>query len=292
MNSVMERWIGRCQRELLDRTLIWNQRHLLTILREYEDFYNTHRPHRTLNQVAPLREPDRLAGGGESACPARPAGQRERCDRPDAVDPVGQHPGAGRVPGGVQQLAAHCFLAGFQAGEHVQGDLQLPGRRQVRDRGLAQSGQALRAAQRTLAQPRDALAEEDRVDPLRPGGMLAAQVVVQLQQRPALQHPGRRDPALGQPALGQQCRRCRASVRSVLACRLRPRTNAVPAGSARCTVMPTAASSSATHRHPVHPSIANATSSRPANRASQPRRCSRSAGATWPRTTCPVMVSR
>ena len=55
MNSIMERWIGSCRRELLDRALIWNQRHLMTVLREYEDFYNTHRPHRTLNQAAPLR---------------------------------------------------------------------------------------------------------------------------------------------------------------------------------------------------------------------------------------------
>jgi putative transposase len=38
MNSVMERWIGSCRRELLDRTLLWNQRHLMTVLREYEDF--------------------------------------------------------------------------------------------------------------------------------------------------------------------------------------------------------------------------------------------------------------
>jgi putative transposase len=55
MNSIMERWIGSCRRELLDRTLIWNQQHLMTVLREYEDFYNTHRPHRALNQAAPLR---------------------------------------------------------------------------------------------------------------------------------------------------------------------------------------------------------------------------------------------
>src|ERR1039458_4719875 len=55
MNSVMERWIGSCRRELLDRTLIWNKRHLMIVLREYEDFYNTHRPHRTLKQAAPLR---------------------------------------------------------------------------------------------------------------------------------------------------------------------------------------------------------------------------------------------
>ena len=55
MNSIMERWIGSCRRELLDRILIWNQRHLMTVLREYEASYNTHRPHRTLNQAAPLR---------------------------------------------------------------------------------------------------------------------------------------------------------------------------------------------------------------------------------------------
>ena len=35
MNSVMERWIGSCRRELLDRTLVWNQRHLMTTLREF-----------------------------------------------------------------------------------------------------------------------------------------------------------------------------------------------------------------------------------------------------------------
>jgi putative transposase len=55
MNSIRERWIQTCRRELLDRTLIWNQRHLLHALREFETFYNEHRPHRTLGQAAPLR---------------------------------------------------------------------------------------------------------------------------------------------------------------------------------------------------------------------------------------------
>ncbi|MFE7243801.1 integrase core domain-containing protein [Streptomyces sp. NPDC057580] len=55
MNSVVERWIQTCRRELLDRTLIWNQRHLLHALREFETFYNRHRPHRALGQAAPLR---------------------------------------------------------------------------------------------------------------------------------------------------------------------------------------------------------------------------------------------
>ncbi len=62
MNSVMERWVQTCRRELLDRTLIWNQRHLLQALREFEHFYNQHRPHRTLRGAAPLRPlPDPIA---------------------------------------------------------------------------------------------------------------------------------------------------------------------------------------------------------------------------------------
>jgi putative transposase len=54
-NAIMERWIGSCRRELLDQTLIWNQRHLLRVLREYENHYNSHRPHRSLGQAAPLK---------------------------------------------------------------------------------------------------------------------------------------------------------------------------------------------------------------------------------------------
>jgi putative transposase len=46
---------GTLDRQLLDRTLVWNLRQLIIVLREYEDFYNRHRPHRTLNQAAPLR---------------------------------------------------------------------------------------------------------------------------------------------------------------------------------------------------------------------------------------------
>jgi len=54
-NAIMERWIGGCRRELLDNTLIWNQRHLLQVLREYETHHNQHRPHRSLDQAAPLK---------------------------------------------------------------------------------------------------------------------------------------------------------------------------------------------------------------------------------------------
>ncbi|GAB3848857.1 integrase core domain-containing protein [Dactylosporangium cerinum] len=54
MNSIMERWVRTCRHELLDRTLIWNQRHLLHALHEFEHFYNGHRPHQGLANARPL----------------------------------------------------------------------------------------------------------------------------------------------------------------------------------------------------------------------------------------------
>jgi integrase-like protein len=54
-NAIMERWIRTCRTELLDCNLILNQTHLLHALREYEDFYNHHRPHRALHAAAPQR---------------------------------------------------------------------------------------------------------------------------------------------------------------------------------------------------------------------------------------------
>ncbi|MCW2913724.1 MAG: Integrase catalytic region [Actinomycetia bacterium] len=55
MNSIKERWVQTCRLELLDHTLVWNHRHLLRVLREFESFHNEHRPHRTLHSAAPLR---------------------------------------------------------------------------------------------------------------------------------------------------------------------------------------------------------------------------------------------
>jgi len=52
-NSFAERWIGTLRRELFDRTIIWNQRQLERLIIEYIDHYNTHRPHRSLDQQPP-----------------------------------------------------------------------------------------------------------------------------------------------------------------------------------------------------------------------------------------------
>ncbi|MFE0153480.1 integrase core domain-containing protein [Nonomuraea sp. NPDC059007] len=53
MNAICERVIGTIRRELLDRILILNERHLTFVLREYLIHYNGHRPHQSRNQRPP-----------------------------------------------------------------------------------------------------------------------------------------------------------------------------------------------------------------------------------------------
>lgn len=53
-NAFAERWIGSIRRELLNRTIIWNQQQLERLATDYIEHYNTHRPHRSLDQRPPL----------------------------------------------------------------------------------------------------------------------------------------------------------------------------------------------------------------------------------------------
>jgi putative transposase len=52
-NAFAERWVRTLRHELLDRTIIWNERQLRYLLDEYLEHYNSHRPHRGINQRAP-----------------------------------------------------------------------------------------------------------------------------------------------------------------------------------------------------------------------------------------------
>jgi hypothetical protein len=55
MNAIAERWIGGCRRELLDRTLIWNQAHLRRGPEPVRDPPQSAPPHRALRAAAPLK---------------------------------------------------------------------------------------------------------------------------------------------------------------------------------------------------------------------------------------------
>ena len=53
-NAIAERWVRTVRQECLDHLLILNQRHLIRVLREYTDYYNTARPHQGLAQQIPI----------------------------------------------------------------------------------------------------------------------------------------------------------------------------------------------------------------------------------------------
>jgi transposase InsO family protein len=74
-NAYAERWVGTVRREVLDRTVIFGRRHLVSVLAEYADHYNVHRPHRALGQAPSV-------GRHESAVfvPAASVVRRDRLD--------------------------------------------------------------------------------------------------------------------------------------------------------------------------------------------------------------------
>jgi putative transposase len=53
MNTICERVICTLRRELLDRILILDERHLVLVLHEYLIHYNGHRPHQSRQQRPP-----------------------------------------------------------------------------------------------------------------------------------------------------------------------------------------------------------------------------------------------
>ena len=213
---------------------------------------------------------------------------------PAPLQPGGQRLGAGQVPGRAGQLVPDHVQPGLQRIDHLQGggDLQLPGRGQVGGCRGPQPGHALPGAQRALpaagrpggTAPRGSAATRRcargagrwtaRAAPGTPGCGRAGSSTPAAGPRPAAAAgAGRRSCRSWRAACGRARRRYRPARPDA------PRSRPPPV-------------SSQTYRQPAHPSTANATSSWPANRASQARRCARPAGAIWPRRTCPVTVPR
>ena len=109
MNAICERVIETLRRELLDRTLILNERHLDLVLREYVKHYDGHRPHQSRHQrppdieAQPLRDLADLRSVRRRPCTGRELGSwRWRgfsCCRPVFADQPCE-PGSAVDPGG------------------------------------------------------------------------------------------------------------------------------------------------------------------------------------------------
>jgi transposase InsO family protein len=69
-NPFVERLIGSIRRECLDHVIVFNERHLLRILRSYFEYYHESRTHMGLDDNAPIpREVERPERGAVSAIP-------------------------------------------------------------------------------------------------------------------------------------------------------------------------------------------------------------------------------
>lgn len=52
-NGVAERWVGNCRRDLLDRVIVLNERHLKRLMTEYISYYHDDRTHLGLEKETP-----------------------------------------------------------------------------------------------------------------------------------------------------------------------------------------------------------------------------------------------
>ena len=53
MNSICERFVGSARREALDYFLLFNERQIRNILKNYISYYNNFRPHQGIDQQVP-----------------------------------------------------------------------------------------------------------------------------------------------------------------------------------------------------------------------------------------------
>jgi len=71
-NGVAERWVGSVRRELLDHVVVFNERHLRRLLRDYVAYYHDDRTHLGLGKATPAERPVDRRPDGEAEVVALP----------------------------------------------------------------------------------------------------------------------------------------------------------------------------------------------------------------------------
>jgi hypothetical protein len=118
MNAICERLVGTLRRKLLDRMLIVGERHLRSVLTEYQAHYNMARPHQGIAQRVPRRRTRRWP---PHRCRPRPRTDppQTRPQRPDQ-----------RIQ--ARRLAPRRGLAGHQADPIIERDTTTQGQGSLR----------------------------------------------------------------------------------------------------------------------------------------------------------------
>jgi len=75
-----ERWLGSCRLDLLDHTIVLNERHLKRLLSDYVSYYNEDRTHLGLEKQTPTGRA-RSLGNHQVICQSRLGGLHHRYDR-------------------------------------------------------------------------------------------------------------------------------------------------------------------------------------------------------------------
>jgi transposase InsO family protein len=65
-NGVAERWVGSCRTDLLDHVIVFNERHLTRLMREFVRYYHEDRTHLALEKETPLGGV--TAGNRDASC--------------------------------------------------------------------------------------------------------------------------------------------------------------------------------------------------------------------------------
>src|SRR6267142_49663 len=70
-NGIAERWVGSVRRELLDHSVVFNERHLRRLLGEYVAYYHQDRTHYALEKETPGGRLPSASQGASAAIVAR-----------------------------------------------------------------------------------------------------------------------------------------------------------------------------------------------------------------------------